>query len=109
MTASSPSRHAAGHPLRIVEACLLGALFLGAVAMASLPLAGWAGPWLVAAPGAALLAARALRLSQRQRAQGHQAAVAGLRRRRPATTVQARRRAAQPRRASRLLAALVVR
>ena len=109
MTASSPSRHAARRPLRMIEAVPLGALFLGMVALASLPVADWAGPWLVVAPGTALLAACALRLSQRQRAAGDVAATVSLRRRRPATTVQARRRAAQPRPASRLLAALVLR
>ena len=109
MTASSPSRHAARRPLRMTEAVPLGALFLGLVALASLPVAEWVGPWLVVAPGAALLAACALRLSQWQQGQGHHAAQVGLRRRRPATAVQARRRAAQPRRASRLLAALVLR
>ena len=108
MTASPTTRHRAARPLRMIEAVLLGALLLGVVAMASLPVADWAGPWLVAGPAASLVAALALRLPRRQGA-SVAAAAAIARRRRPAMAVRARRRTAAPRRASRLLAALVLR
>lgn len=111
MTASPLPRRPVVRPLRMVEAGPLGALFLGVVAMASLPVADWAGPWLAAAPAASLAMALALRLSRRQRPATAEArpAMVAVRRRRPAMAVAARRRGVAPRRASRLLAALALR
>ena len=106
MTASTMP-HRAADPLRIVEAALLGALFLGAVAMLSLPAAtagaGWVPLWLVMAPAAALATSFALRL-RRERVQPHV-----VRRRRSAMAMATRRRASPPRRAARMLAAIVLR
>jgi len=106
MTASIV-RPAPADPLRLVEAALLGAMFLGAVATLSLPPAGGAWLWLLAASATALATSRGLRLSARRAgvAARPAAAVAGRRRAAPA----ARRRRSSPRRASRLLAALALR
>ena len=106
MTASTKP-HRAADPLRIVEASLLGALFLGVVAMLSLPVAtagaDWLPLWLVMTPAAALATSFALRL-RRDRCQPHVVC-----RRRSAMAMPARRRGLHPRRAGRLLAAFVLR
>ena len=93
----------AGFDPRLVQ-CLLGALFLGAIAVLSLPAAraesaalGWMPLWLLGMPLAslaALVATRAsglLRLPRRRMLDSSPA----MRRRRPGT-VQARRRAVTP-------------
>ena len=109
MTAPTPLHRTAEAPLRTIEAALLGALFLGVVAMLSLPAPGWAAPWLALAPGAGLAMAAALRLSRRSGAARVTGATPVLRRRRPVATMATRRRGPAPRPASRLLAALALR
>jgi len=108
MTATTMHHRAAADPLRTVEMALLGMLFLGVVAMASLPaaIAGWAPLWLLTAPATALAASFALRL-RRHAGRPARSAPAAVRRRRD-QAVATRRRSAQPRRAIRL-AALVLR
>jgi len=112
MTASPMPRSATVDPLRTVEAALLGTLFLGAVAMLSLPAAtagaGWVPLWLVAAPAAALVTSFALRLRRRIETPARIAA-AVVRRRRPAMAMATRRRAVASPRTRRLLAAFVLR
>ena len=107
MTATAV-RPAPADPLRHVEAALLGALFLAAVAALSLPLAAGAWPWLLALPASALATARLLRRARADVAPGA-APVAAMRRRRAARTMAARPRRGAPRAAGRLLAALALR
>jgi|GEM_PF-595105 len=114
MTRSATTRPTAQpDALRILEHLLLCALFLGAIAMLSLPAArgasatlGWMPLWLIGLPAASLATAFALRLSRRGFAQTPSSA---MHRRRPAAVVAMRRRSGAPRRASRLLAAIVLR
>ncbi|HRN61760.1 MAG TPA: hypothetical protein PK743_10410 [Luteimonas sp.] len=114
MTRCPPSRSPDPTPsLRHVEALLLGALFLGAIAMLSLPAArgtsaalGWMPLWLLGLPAASLVTARLLAWSRRGFASVPPTTV---RRRRPAAVTATRRRTAAPRRGSRLLAAIVLR
>lgn len=102
ITQTRPARD----PMRPVEAALLGALFLGAVAALSLPLPAGLSLWLLLVPGTALAMAGALRLARREGGAAPPAAVAP-RRRRAAQAVASRRRGPAPRRA-RLLAALAL-
>ena len=106
MTATAV-RPATADPLRHVEAALLGALFLAAVAALSLPLATGAWPWLLALPASALATARALRRARGGGGRPSVAPVGPLRRRRAARSMAARPRRA--REGTRLLAALVLR
>ncbi|TWT22642.1 hypothetical protein FQY83_06400 [Luteimonas marina] len=110
---ATPRPTAQADALRTLEHLLLGALFLGAIAMLSLPAArgasatlGWMPLWLLGLPAASLATAFALRLSRRVAMQAPSSAP---RRRRPATFAATRRRTGAPRRASRLLAAIVLR
>ena len=107
MTASAV-RPAPADPLRHVEATLLGALFLAAVAALSLPLAAGAGPWLLALPACALATARWLRRA-RACLPATAAPVGVVRRRRAARSMAARPRRGTSRAAGRLLAALALR
>src|SRR5690606_4184579 len=110
MTASASTlpRRAAADPLPTVEAALLGTLFVGVVAMLSLPAVtagpGWIPLWLVVAPATALATSFLLRL---RRSGSPAPATTTLMRRRPAMAT--RRRASPPRRAARMLAAIVLR
>ena len=86
-----------------LAAWLLGALFLGAIAMLSLPAAradsaalGWMPMWLLGMPLASLAALAAARLHLRLPRRRMPDSSPAMRRRRPGTT-QARRRAAPPR------------
>ena len=86
-----------------LAAWLLGALFLGAIAMLSLPAAradsaalGWMPMWLLGMPLASLAALAAVRLHLRLPRRRMPDSSPAMRRRRPGTT-QARRRAAAPR------------
>src|SRR5690606_5775840 len=94
-------------PTRSIEAALLGALFLGAMAALSLPLPAWLSSWLLLGPGTALAMAGALRLSRRASPAAPAAAVAP-RRRRAAQAVAMRRHGSAPRRGRHLLAALAL-
>src|SRR5690606_33483811 len=111
MTASASTlpRRAAADPLRTVEAALLGTLFLGVVAMLSLPAVtagpGWIPLWLVGAPATALATSFLLRL--RRSGSPAPATTTVMLRRRPAMAT--RRRASPPRRTARMLAAIVLR
>lgn len=97
-------------PLRLVEAALLGLLFLAAVAVLSLPAArtasaqlGWVSLWLLGLPAAALAVARWLAWSRLRTVDTPAPAAMAPARRRRASVVPARRRAA-PRRQARPLA-----
>src|SRR5690606_8973053 len=97
-------------PLRLVEAALLGLLFLAAVAVLSLPAArtasaqlGWVSLWLLGLPAAALAMARWLAWSRLRTVDTPAPAAMAPARRRRASVVPARRRAA-PRRQARPLA-----
>jgi len=87
-----------------LAAWLLGALFLGAIAMLSLPAAradsavlGWMPMWLLGMPLASLVALSAARLHLRLPRRRMPDSSPAMRRRRPGTT-QARRRPAPARR-----------
>ena len=87
-----------------LTAWLLGALFLGAIAMLSLPAAradsavlGWMPMWLLGMPLASLVALSAARLHLRLPRRRMPDSSPAMRRRRPGTT-QARRRPAPARR-----------
>lgn len=94
--------HTAGH-------LAFAALFLGAIAVASLPaMPGWVPAWLLVLPLASLAGARALLWSRRRARRSAPIAAGRERRVRPATA-NARRRPAARRPASRLLAAIALR
>lgn len=98
--------------LRAVEQLLSGLLFLGAVAIVSLPAArasasfGWMPLWLLGLPAASLATARILAWSRRGDAPAPSSAPACRRR---AAMAVSRRHPALRRRATRLLAAIALR
>jgi hypothetical protein len=104
MTAST-ARPVPADPLRLVEAALLGVLFLAGVVALSLPALGGAWLWLLAAPATALATARGLRLRARRAGQPR-VRVVTVRRRRARAALAAQRRRPALRQGSRLLAAL---
>lgn len=107
MTTAFQTRRTPVQPLRQLEATLLGALLLGGLAVLSLPTPDWMSLWLLLAPSASLAAAFALRLLRPDPGCADSRPMAPPRRR--PVAAMARRRRAPSRRASRLLAALVLR